>query len=76
VTDLARVISAVGGIEKVLEYLGGQEGFHLWLNSLNVHRQKKSRIRREIQQLLCIANQLEPTIKVDAWRDFANWLEM
>jgi hypothetical protein len=77
VTDLAKVISGIGGIAKTMEYMGGNVGFNLWLNSLDIHRQKKSRIRREIQQLLNIADQLkESPIQVDVWSDFAHWLEM
>ena len=77
VTHLAEVIAGIGGIEKVLEFMGGQEGFNLWLNSIDIHRQKKSRIRNEIQQLLNIASQInESSIQVDVWGDFANWLEI
>jgi len=75
VTDLAKVICAVGGIEIVLEYLGGQEGFNLWLNSIDIHRQKKSRIRNAIQQLIGIAAQFnESPVEVDVLGDLENWL--
>lgn len=77
VTHLAEVIAGTGGIEQVLEYLGGQEGFNLWLNSLNLHRQKRSRIRNTIQELISISNQFrESPLQVDVWADFANWLEV
>ena len=76
VTQLAEVIAGIGGIEKVFEYLGGQEGFNLWLNSLDVHRQKRSRIRNAIQQLTGIANSLnETSVQIDVLRDLEDWIK-
>jgi len=76
VNHLVKVVAGVGGIDKLLEFMGGEKGFDLWLNSQNLHRQKRSRIRKTIQELNNLSTQFHETpLQVDVLVDLKDWLE-